>query len=415
MWIFYLFATFAVLQSLIALRGGFRFRRYFKDELKRSPSGFTPFASVIAPCKGLDQGLQENLSALLKQNYPEWEILFVVESKDDPGLFAIEKVLAGLGSSVPITRIVISGSAHDSGQKVQNLRAGAAGVDPRSEVLVFYDSDVRPGKGWLRALVEPLAHDNVGAATGYRWFVPVRGNLASHLRSVWNASIASALGESTKSNFCWGGSTAIRKETFDKLQVAEAWRGTLADDFSLTRVLRKAGLGIKFVPQCLVPSLEDCSFSHLLEFTTRQIKITRVYSPDLWKVVLFSNLLFTCVFFGGLGIVAARLALGLPVLVPIALLIVIYVLGTLKALLRWNAACLVLTEYQKSMKSGLWAHLMLWPFTSALFLYNALAAALSRRIRWRGIEYELKSPNETVIIGRSKTDTIASVEESANA
>ena len=32
--------------------------------------------------------------------------------------------------------------------------------------------------------------------------------------------------------------------------------------------------------------------------------------------------------------------------------------------------------------------------------YNAAAAGLSRRITWRGISYELKSPTETSILGR---------------
>jgi hypothetical protein len=33
---------------------------------------------------------------------------------------------------------------------------------------------------------------------------------------------------------------------------------------------------------------------------------------------------------------------------------------------------------------------------------NAIAAAGSRRIEWRGITYDLKSPNEAVIISRDK-------------
>jgi hypothetical protein len=41
---------------------------------------------------------------------------------------------------------------------------------------------------------------------------------------------------------------------------------------------------------------------------------------------------------------------------------------------------------------------LLWPLASALFLVNAIAAIGSRRIEWRGITYELKSPTEAVII-----------------
>jgi hypothetical protein len=40
-----------------------------------------------------------------------------------------------------------------------------------------------------------------------------------------------------------------------------------------------------------------------------------------------------------------------------------------------------------------------------LFLLNAIAAACSRRIEWRGITYHLKSPTEAVIISR-KSDTL---------
>jgi ceramide glucosyltransferase len=46
------------------------------------------------------------------------------------------------------------------------------------------------------------------------------------------------------------------------------------------------------------------------------------------------------------------------------------------------------------------AHVFLWPVASLLFLWNAIAAAVSRRITWRGITYELKSPAETVILAR---------------
>ncbi len=136
----------------------------------------------------------------------------------------------------------------------------------------------------------------------------------------------------------------------------------------------------------------------MLEFTTRQLKITRVYAPHLWAVVLVSNLLFVSVFFGGLGLAGARAALGLPFVWPLALVSVIFLLGLWKAFFRLRAVALALEEHHGRLRAGVWAHLLLWPLTAALFLYNALAAALSRRIVWRGIAYELKSPTETEIM-----------------
>jgi cellulose synthase/poly-beta-1,6-N-acetylglucosamine synthase-like glycosyltransferase len=239
--------------------------------------------------------------------------------------------------------------------------------------------------------------EGVGAATGYRWFVPVRGGLASRLRSVWNASIASALGGSRDKNFCWGGSTAIRRETFEKLNMIEKWRGTLSDDFAMTRALASERLPVHFVPACLTASLEDCNYKELFEFTTRQLKITRVYAAHLWKAVLISGLVFVPTFFGGIALVCARAALGLSYAWPFALLIVIYLLGVWKAWLRWRAVKLVLSEHAPLLRRDAFAQLFLWPLATLIFLYNAIAALFSRRIIWRGITYELKSPTETLI------------------
>ena len=300
------------------------------------------------------------------------------------------------------SRIVIAGEATDCGQKVHNLRVAVSQADSMSTVFAFVDSDARPHAGWLRSLVAPLADQRVGAATGYRWFIPERGGFSSNLRAVWNASIASALGDRGDKNFCWGGATAILRSTFEKLEMMEHWRGTLSDDFALTRTLRRAGMPIYFVPACITASLEDCGLRETLEFTSRQLKITRVYASHLWKAVFVGSILFVLVFFGGIAIVIARAFLGLSYALPLGLLGLIFTLGAWKSLLRLQAVRLALKQHEEQVRKSTLAHLTLWPLASALYLYNSISAAFSRRIRWRGITYELKSPTETVIIRNEK-------------
>jgi len=399
--VFYLFAAIAVWLGLVSLRGGFRFRRYVKAELQRDHAAFSPFVTVFVPCRGLESGLNENLTAIFFQDYPAFEIIIVSDAADDPALAVAEQVRRMLDEHIsPSVRSVIAGPATDSGQKVHNLRAAIREASPHAEAFVFVDTDARPQRSWLRSLVRPLNDSGVGAATGYRWFAPVRGGFSSHLRSVWNASIASALGGSDDKNFCWGGSTAIRRATFEQLNVLEKWRGTVSDDFTITRLLHDAGLPIRFVPQCLTPAIEDCSFRELLEFTTRQLKITRAYAPHLWKAVLAGSMIFVLVFFGGIGLVLARAMTGLTYVTPLLLLSVIFVLGSMKSYVRLRAVRLVMEERRLRYLETTLAHILLWPLASLLFLWNAVAAAISRRITWRGITYELKSPTETVIIQR---------------
>ncbi|MGI8732966.1 MAG: glycosyltransferase [Pyrinomonadaceae bacterium] len=401
MWAFYFFAAIVIWLGILSLRSGFRFSAYVRSQLAQPLADFTPFASVIAPCRGLEQNLAENLAALFKQSYPAYEVVFVTDNEKDPALRIIRGLIEAQETFQRIpTRVVIAGKSGDCGQKVHNLRAAVGAIDSRSEALVFVDSDARPQAIWLRSLVAPLGDAQLGAATGYRWFSPFNGGLSSHLRSVWNGSIASALGEKRESNFCWGGSTAIRRETFERLQIRERWRGSVSDDFTMTRVLGEANLPIHFVPACLVVSSGDCGFGELLEFTNRQLKITRVYASHLWRPVLLGSLLFCLVFFGGIALVITLAIQGRSFAIPLALIAVIFLLGAGKALVRFRAVAAALASDASYRRKDLLAHLLLWPFSSALYLYNALAAAFSRRIQWRGITYELKSPTEAVIIER---------------
>jgi cellulose synthase/poly-beta-1,6-N-acetylglucosamine synthase-like glycosyltransferase len=403
MLVFYFFAAIAIWLGILSVRGGLRFSSFVRAEQTRPAADYTPFVSLIAPFRGVDQGLRENLTALFNQNYPAYEVLFVTGRSDDSAFPIVEEVRAEAVSEGKVeSQVVIAGEATDSGQKVHNLIAAVAEVDERAEVLAFVDTDARPHPEWLRSLVAPLVDPQLGAASSYRWFVPLTHSPATHLRAVWNASIASALGGNTQKNFCWGGATAIRSETFTALKVIERWRGSVSDDFTLTRILKEAQLPIRFVPGCLTASFEDCSFSELLEFTNRQIKITRVYAPQLWQAVLIGGLLFSPVFFGGIILVGVRGALGQPVIGPSILLLIIFALGAFKGWIRWRAVRFALANYGPAIRRNWPAHIFLWPFASALFLYNAIVAAFSRRIVWRGTTYELKSPTEAVIIAREK-------------
>jgi ceramide glucosyltransferase len=385
-YLYYFLAALSCWFGIQSLLSGIRYAAYVRRETSRPIPDFHPFVSVIAPGRGLEPGLGENVRSLLTQDYPAYEVLFVFDREDDPAANVVSHGFSQIG------RTIIAGPATDSGQKVHNLRVAVRRIDPKCEVLVFVDTDARPASDWLRKLVAPLADETLGAATGYRWFIPEKGGIASRLRGVWNASVASALGSDRAKNFCWGGSTAIRRTTFERLNVSGRWRGSISDDFTITRVLKEAKLPIHFTPLCLVASVGDCDFHELIEFTTRQIKITRVYASHLWLPLLLGSSLFTIAFFGGLILIGFHPRSPVAYVFPL----IIFALGAAKAVIRFRAVSTVL----RTSRRDLVAHIFLWPFASLLYLYNAIVAGFSRRLKWRGITYELKSPSEAVIISR---------------
>ena len=410
LFVFYFFAAALVFLSWKSFRGGLEYLRFFRRELARPVSDYAPFVSVVAPCRGLDEGLEQNLEALFGQDFPRYEIIFVVDSKDDEAVPVIEELISRQDakaqrdikeSSASVRpggkKLIVAGKAENESQKVHNLREAVWHVSAESEVFVFVDSDARPSSGWLRSLIAPLRDEKTGAATAYRWFIPKDFGFASELRAVWNASIASALGANTKSNFCWGGSMAMRREIFEKIGMRERWRGTLSDDFAVTRAMSEANLPIHFVPQALAASVESCTFRECLEFTTRQMKITRTYAPHLWKMSFIGAALFNLVWLWGALNLLIYPVNSTPFWFSAAALSLVAIFSVGKSQTRLNAVRLVLKDYESDLRKQFRTQNTLWIFSPALFFYNCLCALFSRKIVWRGIKYELITPNQTSI------------------
>jgi hypothetical protein len=58
--LFYFFAAIVIWLGILSLRGGFRFASYVKAELAKPLAYYTPFATVIVPCRGNETGLDPN-------------------------------------------------------------------------------------------------------------------------------------------------------------------------------------------------------------------------------------------------------------------------------------------------------------------------------------------------------------------
>jgi len=410
-YVYYFFAAVLAYLSYRSFRGGIEYLSFFRESLASPRSDYFPFASVIVPCRGIDDGMDENLTAFMSQDYPGYEVIFVVDGPNDPAVTLINRAISGSSpagtsqkttsqtvTNLPAAKLAVAPKARRTSQKVENLREAVLHVDNRSEVFIFADSDVRPTESWLRGLVGPLADPSVGAVTGYRWFISKTPSFGSELRSVWNASVASVLGKNTGSNFTWGGSMALRRDVFEHVKMREQWIGTLSDDFAVTRVLKAAGLPIVFVPLALSASIENCNFGQMLEFTNRQMKITRVYSTPLWVASFIGSGIFCCVMLAALLLAAFSGRNSVEFWFSLATVALVSIFSIGKAWLRLRAVELVLEEYRAEIQRQYWTQCTLWILAPAIFFINSLTALLSRRMKWRGTTYELKSPRETVII-----------------
>src|ERR1700720_1766886 len=321
--------------------------------MQGDPGFNAPRVAVLCPCKGLEPGLERNLVALTEFDYRNYELFFILAASSDSAYSTVKRVA---DHSKPPAHVVIAERPQACGEKVNNLRVAIEQLPAEFEVLAFADSDGRPGKLWLRRLWATLNDKNGGAATTMRWLLPNGHNFATALLAVWNASVVTMLSEKGK-NFCWGGGTAIRRSVFDEVRVLDEWHHSVSDDFSMTRALERAGRSIVFVPECLTPTYVDVDFRGMLEFTNRQILITKVYSKKNWASGAAMHLLYCGTLPIGLEVTLSNVFATLPAFQLALLTFVPMLLAAIRGGLRVATATEVLQASRAQIAGQAWIYI----------------------------------------------------------
>ncbi|MCP4709237.1 MAG: glycosyltransferase [Planctomycetes bacterium] len=401
---YFIFTAVIIAIQLLVLVESFRHAVYTRRKYQPKTSHYHPAVAVICPCKGLDTTFDRNINSLFDQNYPKYEIFFVVQSTDDPAHQRLIQIIEQRQNQKhPVTtHILIAGDAKTCAQKVHNLIIACEALPDHFEVLAFIDSDACLKPHFLESLVHPLRRSEFGASTGYRWFVPTDTRLSSYTLSALNASVASMLGPHGW-NSAWGGAMAIKKDTFDNINLIDAWQNACSDDYLLTDRVRKAKLDICFVPACFVASYEQTSWGDLFSFARRQFIITKVCRPRLLWLALLGWGHFALAFWLGLIVTIilfsqqswqAPYAAYLPAALMVA--------AITRAVARQSMIRKILPEDQKKLLIPAFIDIFLAPVLSIIALIYVFAAIGSRTITWRGIKYHLRSIDNTYIYPLSK-------------
>ena len=397
-WYYYI-AILAIISQLLVLFQAFRNYRYVLVKHKKKRPGQTSRVVLIVPCKGLDSDFEKNISSLFNQDHENYLLWFVVSEESDPAypeLCRLKDRLAQTSKALDV-RVLISGRAQSCSQKIHNLLHAYDRIEPDVEILAFADSDACLRSDWISQMVWPLRQYRYGAASGYRWFVPRKNNLATLALSALNAGIAQQLGN-TRFNQAWGGSMAIRLDVFRKIGLDKIWPRVLSDDLSLTLAVKKAGMKLAFVPACLVASYESTTWPKLFEFGRRQFLITRIYRPWTWLFGFAASLYSVLCLWAtaALAVYAATIAdknLSLFIAVPIVSLLS----QAARAIIRQKMIGKLLEKDRDNMRFARTADIFFSWAWSLLFFLLILSSALGRTISWRGIKYKLISPTETII------------------
>jgi len=405
-WYYYIAPALILSQLLLSVLV-YRNYRYALSKYRKNRSWYRPRTVLIVPCKGLDSAFEKNITSLFNQDYENYLLWFVVADTSDPAYDELCKLKNQLSQSSKAlnVQVLAAGKGQSCSQKLHNLVYCYERIGDDVEVMAFADSDACVRNDWLSHIVYPLRQSKNGAASGYRWFVPKKNNLASLALSAINAKIAQLLGN-TRFNQAWGGSMAIRVDIFRRLALDKIWPKALSDDLSLSYAVKKAGLKVAFVPACLVASYESITWSKLFEFGRRQFLITRISAPRTWWFGFCSSLYSVLGLWAGAALAvyaATKLQIDNRHLAIFILVPIFFFAGQMsRAILRQRMISKLLNCDWPKMKAACAADILFFWLWSLLLLFFIISSAVGRTIQWRGIRYKLLGPTETIIVGRSQ-------------
>ena len=398
--------------------------RQLETKLRQRDDAFRPPATLIVPFKGVDPELEEHLRSLFEQDYPDYELVLVVDSVEDPA-YALLKREALRHPDRRATILVAGPCGPREGQKIHNQlfaidhlesRSTDEGHDPDAAwAWVFADSDAVPGPGWLGDMVGPLNRKKIGLTTGYRWLVPQSADPAgrptvwSHLASIMNSSVA-CFYKSDGYTRAWGGSMALLAQTARRGGLRQRLVGALCDDYQFSRMIRELKQRVYFVPWCLVTTPIHWRFTQLYDFAHRQYLLTRVYAPGVFTGAVLLTTLYVAGFITSWGWVVLHVACDSSSWAwgwPIPVMVGVFIAN------QWRASYRQMV-IQRALRPDtllpLRSTLRLERWTTFLWMtlhwLLVLRAAVGRTMTWRHVTYRLSGPQrvEKIEAGHARVD-----------
>lgn len=244
----------------------------------QAPGAVLPPVSILKPLYGAEPRLYECLRSFCCQDYPMYEVVFGVADAEDPAVSVVRRLQAEFPErdlSLIVGPTMIGGNA-----KVNNLAHIMGAV--RHDILVLADADILVGPDYLQALVGPAQDPKVGIVTClYRGFPA--GGLWSRLGTIFihdwfgaQVLLARSLGSS---DFAFGATIALRRETLAAVGGFAALASQLADDYALGARSRALGLRTVLSPYLVETTVAEPAFRDLCSHQLRWLRTIRVINP----------------------------------------------------------------------------------------------------------------------------------------
>jgi hypothetical protein len=347
-------------------------------------------ATLILPLTGRAPGLEDLLDALAAQTLMPRRLLIAVEARADP---AYGRAKAAKYRPPFPTEILIAGPATHCGQKCWNQIAAAERIDAEDDVVVLLDADILPQPWWLSALVSPIMDGAADIVTGYRWPIAAQHTLGVHFVLAIDRAIG-LLPRLRWARVTWGGTLALSQRAFRELDVSATLGRSLSDDMAIGEQAAARGLRVLTRRALFVKTPISFDLIHAWQFGRRQYQMIHLYRPVLWALALF--VLTTRL--AAWGVVIAQLGTSLVAQIGAILLIG---LAVTKLAVRRSIAARLGYGDPVGVRAAQLGLAVCEPLVDLFHWSMVVAGAQARRICWGHLRYEVRGPDDVIVIERA--------------
>jgi ceramide glucosyltransferase len=267
--VFAIGAFSAVLYYVVGIWSATRFLRGKRRHAARSVSLHMPSVSILKPVHGIDPGAYESFRSHCLQDYPEYEIIFVLGEASDPVLPLIEQLQREFPARS--IRVCLCSQVQGMNRKVGKLIQILP--QARYEYLIINDGDVRVPPDYLRRVMQHFSEQRVGLVTCLYRGTPTR-TVGSQLEALgintdFVAGVLVAQQMEGGLHFGLGATLAVSRQALQAIGGLEPLVDYLADDYELGARITAHGYNVALADVVVEVFVPEYSFGSFFEHQLR--------------------------------------------------------------------------------------------------------------------------------------------------
>ena len=243
------------------------------------PPSDAPSVSIIRPLKGVEAFSEEILRATFQLDYPDYELIFCVQSGDDPVIPLVKRLMDEYPGRD--ARLLIGDDRISVNPKLNNCAKGWDAA--RFDYVILADSNALPPTDYVQTMLAAFRDDTaltvsmpIGSRPASFWAL-VECAILNTFQARWQYGA-----ESIGRGFAQGKNMVWRRDILDQAGGIRALGSEVAEDAAATKIVRARNMRVRLVDMPFEQPLGDRSAQEVYARHARWSRLRRATFPSYY-------------------------------------------------------------------------------------------------------------------------------------